>query len=589
MSSISKFDKYKNNLKLKQPHLTLISYNGYKKECEVLDIEYGIFTGIYGNVIKGTKAHKKRSAINKSMSFAEASRRLSDKFDYLTLLTFTTSNNKSYFIDSEYGFFYKTYKNVFSGKTGHPKRVYDNKHNKRTAEVSNKIKKTNLQKYGVANPFESKAIQNKIKETNLQKYGVENPFESKDIQNKIKETNLYTYGVENPMQSELVKAKSEDTCILKYGCKYALQNNDVKNKIKKTNFQRYGVENPLESKDIQNKIKETNLRKYGCEYNLQNRDIINKSKKTKMKLGLIHNIDGYSALEYYRNNITDCSVSTFTANIRHFGKDNAIKFSSKKTNIENAIYLVLKNAGIKFKFNRLLAGTNYRPDFNIKSHNLIVECDGLFYHSDIKQKQYTYHIDKFNSYTDCGYKSLFFREDEILNKAKIVESIIMAKLGTITDRVFARKCKFEMADSKTASVFFENNHLMGRGTGKTYALIYDGEIVSAMRVVNKAEHIEISRFCNKLNTYVLGGFSKLLKQALLSTGKKKVVSFVDMRYGDGHSLTKLGFEEKSNYVSFKWTNFKDTVHRMTFRGNSGYENGWYKIYDCGQKKFELHL
>src|SRR5690606_4764050 len=106
------------------------------------------------------------SAINKSMSFAEASRRLSDKFDYLTLLTFTTSNNKSYFIDSEYGFFYKTYKNVFSGKTGHPKRVYDNKHNKRTAEVSNKIKKTNLQKYGVANPFESKAIQNKIKETN---------------------------------------------------------------------------------------------------------------------------------------------------------------------------------------------------------------------------------------------------------------------------------------------------------------------------------------------------------------------------------------------------------------------------------------
>ena len=43
----------------------------------------------------------------------------------------------------------------------------------------------------------------------------------------------------------------------------------------------------------------------------------------------------------------------------------------------------------------------------------------------------------------------------------------------------------------------------------------------------------------------------------------------------------------SNHLSFKWTDFETTIHRMAFKKNSGYNKGLCKIWDCGQKKFEL--
>lgn len=130
---------------------------------------------------------------------------------------------------------------------------------------------------------------------------------------------------------------------------------------------------------------------------------------------------------------------------------------------------------------------------------------------------------------------------------------------------------------------------MGTGSGKIYSLIHNGEDVSCMQVICKQNVLEISRFCNRLDTIVVGGFSKLLKRAITDYQPQKVISFVDARYGNGHSLLNIGFKEISNYLSFKWTDFKHTFHRMKYRGNSGYDFGLRKIWDCGQKKFELKV
>ena len=84
--------------------------------------------------------------------------------------------------------------------------------------------------------YESDERKEKIRQTNLERYGVENPNQSKEIQNKTKKTNLERYGVENPNQSK-----------------------EIREKTKQTNLERYGVESPLQSKEIQEKIKQTNL------------------------------------------------------------------------------------------------------------------------------------------------------------------------------------------------------------------------------------------------------------------------------------------------------------------------------------------
>ena len=89
--------------------------------------------------------------------------------------------------------------------------VYLNKvHFVNNACISNSKEKrelTNLDKFGVKYPSQSKEIVTVMKQTNLQKYGVENPMRLENIKQKLKQTNLQKYGVENPMQIASISEK----------------------------------------------------------------------------------------------------------------------------------------------------------------------------------------------------------------------------------------------------------------------------------------------------------------------------------------------------------------------------------------------
>ena len=146
-----------------------------------------------------------------------------------------------------------------------------------------KIKKTNMEKYGCEYPSQNEQIREKVKQTFFKKYGCENPFQNKDIQEKIKQKNFEKYGCEFYLQTKEKQLKSKQTCIKKYGCEYATQNKEIHEKYKKTNLEKYGVENPNQNEEIKEKIKKTNLEKYGCENPLQNKEIREKIKKTNLE------------------------------------------------------------------------------------------------------------------------------------------------------------------------------------------------------------------------------------------------------------------------------------------------------------------
>ena len=73
-----------------------------------------------------------------------------------------------------------------------------------------KIKSSNLEKYGVEYPYQSKKIREKSTLTTLSRYGVDNPFKLEEFKEKIKKTNLDKYGVEYNTQREEVKKKLSD-------------------------------------------------------------------------------------------------------------------------------------------------------------------------------------------------------------------------------------------------------------------------------------------------------------------------------------------------------------------------------------------
>ena len=71
-------------------------------------------------------------------------------------------------------------------------------------------------------------------------------------------TNIEKFGVDNPFKSEQVKKNIKQTMNDKYGG-VGLQSNIIKNKIQTTNINKYGVDNPFKVNSIIQNIKDTNI------------------------------------------------------------------------------------------------------------------------------------------------------------------------------------------------------------------------------------------------------------------------------------------------------------------------------------------
>lgn len=86
---------------------------------------------------------------------------------------------------------------------------------------------------------------NRRAKTNLERYGAANPFGNKQIQEKIKETCLEKYGVTHHMKLETIRNKAIETNLQKLGVKYAFNTETTFKKIRQTHFEKYGFEYPL--------------------------------------------------------------------------------------------------------------------------------------------------------------------------------------------------------------------------------------------------------------------------------------------------------------------------------------------------------
>ena len=119
--------------------------------------------------------------------------------------------------------------------------------------------------------------------------------------------------------------------------------------------------------------------------------------------------------------------------------------------------------------------------------------------------------------------------------------------------------------------------------------------------------IQISFFCNK-NINVVGGFSKLLNHFIKNFKPDKIISYVDRRWNDGKTYESIGFKfvrnTEPNYWYFGKGKSYKRYHRFNFAKHtlskklknfdpnlSEWENmknnGWDRIWDCGNLKYEL--
>ena len=145
-----------------------------------------------------------------------------------------------------------------------------------TAETLEKRKQTLMDKYGVDNVALLDSVKEKKRATCLAKYGVvsnlnlpevkekaQRNSKTPEVLQKIKETNLQRYGCEYPSQNKEIQDRAKETNLQKRGCEYPMQSEEVLRKSLDTMLQKYGVTRPLNDPVILERLRLDNLEHYG--------------------------------------------------------------------------------------------------------------------------------------------------------------------------------------------------------------------------------------------------------------------------------------------------------------------------------------
>ena len=465
------------------------------------------------------------------------------------------------------------------------KKFIDNNPSK-IPSILQKKNDNNMKKYGVNNVFQLDFVKNKSKETLLKKYGVEHPLKSEFIKNKAKETCLNKYGVEHPSKSEFVKNKTKKTCLNKYGVEFVSKVDEFKNKSKKTCSVKYGVSNFTKTEKYRENnfiiSNDTNYIKY-----LDNGISLFRCHKE-------HNFE-ISSDNYHsriKNNIPLCTICNPIGDSKSIKEKELFKFISD-------IYA----DKIIQSYRDLLEIDIYLPELNIG-----FEFNGLYWHSE-QYKDKNYHLNKTNYFKEKGIRIIHIWEDDWNFKQEIIKSQIKNLLKLNKEKIFARKCYVkEIEDVKLIRKFLDENHIQGFvNSSLKLGLFYNEELVSVMTF----DHFEgrkkmeeggwnLSRFCNKLNTNVIGGAGKLLNYFIKNYKPKRIVSYADKDWSIGDLYYTLGFENiGSNGSDYKYIIDNKRVHKSRYRKsrlNTKLTESQQmqiscinKIYDCGKIKFERLL
>jgi hypothetical protein len=487
-------------------------------------------------------------------------------------------------------------------------------------------KATNMEKYGVENPMQLDSTKEKIKTTNHEKYGVGHYSQTDEYKEKIKQTSLEKYGVEHFTQAEIVKEKIKNTTVENHGgmminarkASEELYNGNVFSSdwFKENRDQFYmnsiGVTHPLKSEVIKKKVIESNMERYGVKnptqrhYDKKQKNVLLDTEKFKNKL----NENG----TYKLAQLINCDVTTIYKYSISYG---ILLPPRLKSYQEEQLHDFLVQYNIPFVTNtRRILPSGKELDFYFADHNLAIEINGLYWHSEINGgKDKNYHYNKWKECNDLGITLLSIQEDEFLENPQFwLNKILYMTRNMKPIKIHARKCEIQELDNVTD--FLNEHHLQGScASSHKLGLFYNGEMVSVMTFSNTRNNdigvVELSRFCNHSGYLVSGGASKLLAFFIKKYGDlyESIVSFSDNNYSNGNVYKTLGFELIQDLKSdYKYIIKGKRHHKANFRKSSIFKKfdipndmknksewelmqylGYDRIWDTGKKKWELKI
>jgi len=281
---------------------------------------------------------------------------------------------------------------------------------------------------------------------------------------------------------------------------------------------------------------------------------------------------------------------------------------------EKEIVEYIKSLGFPVIENNRIIITPLELDIVIPDKKLAIEYCGLYWHSDSYVDK-NYHAHKLEACNKAGYRLITIFEDEWINKKDIVKSRLKYILGLETEKIYARKCEIREINKIQAKDFINKYHIQEyKNSSICLGAFYKNELVAVMtfsyssirgsKKDTKYDY-ELNRFCISKN--IVGIAGKLLTHFQKNYKHYKIVTFADLRWSEGNLYEKIGMEKcynvMPNYFYYKQQELK-RYHRFNFRKNvlekkleifdsnkteyqNMIENGWNRIWDCGNIKYQL--
>ena len=568
--------------------MTNLEIINFIKNLNIYKSKYQIYLknhhlDIYNEILEKTKFLDETNIKNKNISFAE---RLYAIKNNLVDRPKCKCCNKNYL---EFNTDISQYRNYCSTKCS-----------KSSSETITKRRQSTIKKFGSYENF-LKHSYLKRKKTCLEKYGVEKYNNYEKIRQTIKER----YGSENYNNLE---------------------------KYKKTCLEKYGVEFPGKNKEVMKK----RIEKFKKEHNNCSSAFLLPEVIEKTKIG-----NRLKSWKFIKNNnqYEPNFTLDFYLSVKDIHEENCLEFKCKKcgtifksnwfsgnckkcpicfpelhgTSLEekdliNYLKTIYKNK-IETNYKKLISPLEI--DVYIPEKYLAIEFDGLYYHSENKNKDKNYHLNKTELCEKQGIQLIHIFENEWISKQEIVKSRLKNILGIYDKTIYARNCEVKEIDKKLSKEFQRENHIQGEINAKIHiGIFFKNELVSVMsfskpRFSKKYEY-EMIRFCSKLNYHVIGAAGKLLKYFEEKYQPKSIVSYADRRWSTGNLYKKLGFKLENisgpNYWYFLLNDNRTIFSRVVFQKHKQekllkyfdknlteeqnmYNNNYSKIFDCGNLVF----
>ena len=401
--------------------------------------------------------------------------------------------------------------------------------------------------------------------------------------------------------------------------------------IETTNQARYGCTTSLLNKEVNAKARDTMQAKYGAPYSGQSKSLREKRDTTCLrKYGAIHPSMGnfnegvigkltdkqWLTDQHYKLNKSQWRISeelgvSQTTVHRWFNRHGIDAINTGVSSYEHKLVQDIKNVLPDIIVETNVRGIVGRKELDIvfPEHNLAIEVNGLYWHSENNGRARNYHIDKTRSAADNGYRLIHIYEHQLTGISyNIIISRLLAILGQST-KIHGRHCNVIETDNTTYAEFVNNTHIQGHANASVkLALVHNSKIVAVMSFgknrFSRTVEWELLRYSCSQGITVVGGASKLFNYFVKHYKPNSIVSYSLLDWGRGALYGHLGFTEVGETGPSFWyiTPHGDIVNRIKFQKHklptrlpsydsslSEWENmksnGYDRLWNCGSVKW----